>query len=509
MTPRLHEVDVGAIDAARLEPLIGAGRMARFERTAEVSRDALAGNSVLNVNSTAAGGGVAEMLQTLLAYARGAGVDARWLVIEGDPAFFAITKRIHNGLYGSPGDGGDLGEAERTHYERVLQRNVDELLAFIRPGDVVVIHDPQPAGLLAAAKSAGAGVVWRCHVGLDHPNEWSERSWEFLRPYLADADAMVFSRAAFAPGWVDPAQVHVIPPSIDPFSAKNEPISLWNARLALSYVGLLDGSIETPPAVPFARRDGSPGRINRRVDVVQTGPPAPTDAPLVVQISRWDRMKDMAGVMNGFVHHVDPSLGAHLLLCGPAVSGVADDPEAAEVLDECTDIWRGLPHAARSRVHLACIPMADPDENAAIVNAIQRHASVVVQKSLAEGFGLTVSEAMWKRKPVVASAVGGIVDQIEHGNHGLLVDDPADLQTFGAAVEALLRDREEAGRLAENAHQRVTDEFLGDRHLEQYALLFAQLPLSMSRGPSARAVPRAGRGPGSPSSPRGPAAGGR
>ncbi len=186
-------------------------------------------------------------------------------------------------------------------------------------------------------------------------------------------------------------------------------------------------------------------------------------------------MKDMAGVMKGFAQYVDPSLDAHLLLCGPVVTGVADDPEAAEVLDECTDLWRELPHAVRSRVHLACIPMADADENAAIVNAIQRHASVVVQKSLAEGFGLTVAEAMWKRKPVVASAVGGIVDQIEDGIHGLLVDDPADLRTFGAAVESLLRDREDAARLAENARQRVIDEFLGDRHLEQYGVLFAQL----------------------------------
>jgi trehalose synthase len=472
--PKLHEVEVQAIDAARLEPLIGAERMARFEQTAEVARETLGGSSVLNVNSTAAGGGVAEMLQTLLAYARGAGVDARWLVMEGDPAFFAITKRIHNGLYGSPGDGGELGSAEQSHFDRVGRENAEELLALIRPGDVVVIHDPQPAALVAAAKSSGARVVWRCHVGLDHPNEWSARSWEFLRPYLADADAVVVSRAAFAPPWADPARVHVIPPSIDPFSAKNEPFSLRNARLALLYVGLLDGAIETPPAVRFTRRDGSPGRIERRVDLVQTGPPAPGDAPLVVQVSRWDRMKDMAGVMSGFVQHVDPALGAHLLLCGPAVTGVADDPEAGEVLDECTSLWRKLPDAARSRVHLACIPMADPDENAAIVNAIQRHASVVVQKSLAEGFGLTVAEAMYKRKPVVAGAAGGIVDQIEDGTHGLLVD-PADLPAFGAAVESLLRDREFAGRLAENARDRVIDEFLGDRHLEQYARLFEQL----------------------------------
>ena len=473
--PRLYEVDVRAIDAARLEPLIGPERMARFDEAAELARTTLAGRPVLNINSTASGGGVAEMLQTLLAYARGAGINARWLVIEGDPAFFVITKRIHNGLYGSAGDGGPLGRAERRHFEHVLRHNAERLRAAVRPGDVVLIHDPQPAALVAAAKSGGARVVWRCHVGIDHSNEWSARAWEFLRPYLADADAVVVSRAAFAPPWADPARVHVIQPSIDPFSAKNEPISSENVRLILTYVGLLEDGTEGAPTVQFTRRDGSQGSMSRRVDLLETGPPPSAAVPLVVQISRWDRMKDMAGVMEGFVAHVDPALGAHLVLCGPAVTGVADDPEGAEVLDECLGLWRDLPAAARSRVHLACVPMSDLDENAAIVNALQRQASVVVQKSLAEGFGLTVAEAMWKERPVVASAVGGIVDQIEDGTHGLLVGDPKDLREFGAAVESLLRDPDEAGRLALNARRRVLDEFLGDRHLEQYGALFEQL----------------------------------
>jgi trehalose synthase len=471
---RLREVEVQALDAARLEPLIGFERMARYEAVAEATQALLAGRVVFNVNSTATGGGVAEMLQTLLAYGRGAGLDARWLVIDGDPRFFAITKRIHNGLYGEPGDGGELDRAERAHYEEVLRRNAEELLALVREDDVVLIHDPQPAGLAPALSRAGARVVWRCHVGADEPNEWTARSWSFLRPYLEHVDAFVFSRQAFAPSWADTARTHVIPPSIDPFSAKNEPISHRNVRLILGYVGLIGGDGDVP-AVPFTRRDGSPGRINRRVDVLQTGPPPAPDAPLVVQVSRWDWMKDMAGVMAGFAEHVDPSLGAHLLLAGPAVTGVADDPEAAEVLDECFALWRGLPHRARSRVHLACTPMADADEAASIVNALQRHASVVVQKSLAEGFGLTVAEAMWEARPVVASAVGGIVDQVVSGEHGLLVEDPRDLRSFGAAVETLLRDRGEAERLGTNARTRAGAEFLGDRHLEQYGRLLAQL----------------------------------
>jgi trehalose synthase len=245
-------------------------------------------------------------------------------------------------------------------------------------------------------------------------------------------------------------------------------------RLALGYVGLIGGDGDVPP-VPFTRRDGSPGRINRRVDILQTGPPPPRDAPLVVQVSRWDRMKDMPGVMAGFTEHVDPALGAHLVLSGPAVTGVADDPEAAEVLDECSELWRRLPHASRGRVHLACTPMADADEAASIVNALQRHAAVVVQKSIAEGFGLTVAEAMWKARPIVASAVGGIADQIVSGEHGLLVDEPRDLPAFGAAVETLLRDRGDAERLGENARLRATAEFLGDRHLEQYGRLLERL----------------------------------
>jgi trehalose synthase len=471
---RLKEVEVQALDAARLEPLIGPERMARYEAIAESTQRLLGGRAVLNVNSTATGGGVAEMLQTLLAYGRGAGLDVRWLVIEGDPAFFAITKRIHNGLYGSPGDAGPLGEAERRHYEDVARRNADELRALVRPGDVVLVHDPQPAGLVPALRRAGARVVWRCHVGCDRPNEWSERAGEFLRPYLEDADAFVFSRRAFAPRWAEDDRTHVIPPSIDPFSAKNEPISRRNVRLALGYVGLIGGDGEVP-AVPFTRRDGSPGRINRRVDILQTGPPPPPDAPLVVQVSRWDRMKDMLGVMTGFAEYVDPALGAHLVLSGPAVTAVADDPEAAEVLEECNALWRELPHVSRSRVHLACTPMADADEAASIVNALQRHAAVVVQKSIAEGFGLTVAEAMWKARPIVAAAVGGIADQIDSGAHGLLVDDPLDLHAFGSAVETLLADRAEAERLGENARARATAEFLGDRHLEQYGRLLARL----------------------------------
>lgn len=178
--------------------------------------------------------------------------------------------------------------------------------------------------------------------------------------------------------------------------------------------------------------------------------------------------------MHGFAEHVDAGTDAHLVLAGPAVTGVADDPESGEVLGECALAWRELPHARRRRVHLACTPMRDPGEAAAIVNALQRHAAVVVQKSLAEGFGLTVAEAMWKSRPIVASNLGGIADQIVDGEHGLLVDDPHDLAAFGAATKRLLDDADLARRLGANARSRAGEQFLPDRHLQGWASLIAR-----------------------------------
>ncbi|MGZ6977388.1 MAG: glycosyltransferase [Acidimicrobiia bacterium] len=470
----LHQVDIQALDPERLEELVGPERAERFEGAAAAARSLLDGRRVVNVNSTASGGGVAELLQTLLAYVRGVGIDAHWVVIEGDPEFFAITKRIHNHLYGSTGDGGPLGREEHVHYEDTLRRNAAELESYVRAGDVVILHDPQTAGLADAMHTSAARVVWRCHVGRDTPNHATEVGWAFLREYLDPADAFVFTRAEFAPDWIDRSLLHEIMPSIDPFCAKNEPLSPGAAQAILQYVGLLGGDGDASVA-SFVRRDGSPGRVERRVDILQTGPPPPPETPLVVQLSRWDRIKDMEGVLHAFATHVDRSFGAHLMLVGPVVHGVTDDPEGGTVLDECVDAWQALPHSARTRIHLACVPMQDPDEGAIIVNALQRHATVVTQKSLAEGFGLTVVEAMWKRRPVVATRVGGIVNQIVDGESGLLVDDPHDLDAFGAAVNRLLADPALAERIGANAYERAHWEFLGDSHLEHYAGLFASL----------------------------------
>ncbi len=471
---RIQEVQLQGLDPERLAPIIGPERAERFREIASLAREKLAGRRILNVNSTATGGGVAEMLQTLLAYVRGVGIDAPWAVIHGTPEFFAITKRIHNGLHRSPGDGGELGAAEHEIYEKVTAENATQLRELVRPGDVVLLHDPQTAGLVAPMQQAGAFVVWRCHVGSDDHNECVERSWEFLHPYLEGADRFVFTREHFAPEWANDGRLAIIPPSIDPFSPKNQDMAPEVAHAILGDTGLLTG-VDEGTVATFTRRDGSPGRVDRHADILQTGPPPHIDERLVVQVSRWDRLKDMLGVMQGFERHIVADTEAHLVLAGPNVSGVTDDPEGAEVLDECVEAWRDFPHAVRSRIHLACLPMADVDENAAIVNALQRHADVVTQKSLAEGFGLTVSEALWKARPFVGTRVGGIPDQVTDGEDGLLIDDGTDLEAFGDAVVRLLSDDDLAARLGANAHERARRDFLGDRHLAQYAALFDNL----------------------------------
>ena len=459
----ISKVESRPIDPRRLEPIIGRERVDELIGKAEAIRALIGSRRIVNINSTATGGGVAEMLATLLGYVRGIGLEAEWIVIAGDPEFFAITKRIHNGLYGAPGDGGELEEHERAIYERTTAANLEMVRRGVRKSDIVIVHDPQPAGLIAPLAALGAHVIWRCHVGHDGTNEWTGRAWRFLRPYVEMAHAHVFSRESFAPDWIDRARLRAIPPSIDPFAPKNADLEPREVLALLSGAGLLDDVGVRPDA-----------RVRHPADVVHDGRLPDLRTPLVVQVSRWDRMKDMVGVLEGFARNVH-DVAAQLVLAGPAVAGVSDDPEGEEVWQETLSAWAALGPAARARVLLACVPMEDPVENALVINALQRHAAVVVQKSLAEGFGLTVAEAMWKTRPVVASAVGGIVDQVIHEETGLLVDDPHDLEAFGAAVERLLRDRAEAERLARNGRRHIERNFIGDRHLLQYAELLAEL----------------------------------
>jgi trehalose synthase len=457
---------------ARLESVIGAQRYRRLRDAASQFREKLGGRCIWNVNSTAVGGGVAEMLQGLVGYVSDLDIPIQWLVIGGDAQFFATTKRLHNRIHGTVGDGGPLGPAEAEHYAAVLAANSAELVDRVRPGDLVLLHDPQTAGLTEALVAAGAKVVWRCHIGVDGENDQTRAAWEFLRPYLAGAHGYVFSRQQYVPSWLPGGSTRIIPPSIDPFSAKNQELDPETVRAILTTIGVVNDGVKYEPG-GFVRGDGTAGLVTRPASVVGNGRPDPAD-PVVVQVSRWDRLKDMPGVMRGFADQVVPAGDGYLMLVGPSVAEVDDDPEGAEVYAECMALWRDLPARAQDRILLVTLPLEDVDENAAMVNALQRHAMVIAQKSLAEGFGLTVAEGMWKGRPVVGSAVGGILDQIVEGT-GVLLPDPADLAGFGSAVRRLLDDPEETARMGRAAHDYVHQAFLGDRHLLQYAELFGTL----------------------------------
>jgi trehalose synthase len=479
-----HEVEISPMDPSRFHAVLPPDRMAAIEQGAQEARELLDGRVVWNVNTTAHGGGVVELLRPLLGYARGAGVDARWIVIDGTPDFFTITKRLHNRLHGALGDGVPLDDEARRIYESVLAQNVEELSGRIRHGDVVVVHDPQPAGMIESFRAAGASVIWRCHIGLDEPNDLVREAWAFLYPYVVRADVYVFSREQFVWDGLDRDRTVVIHPSIDAFSPKNVDIDADTVDAVLRASGVISDGQEPGP-VTFERQDGTPGRVERRAKMVEDQR-LRADVPVVLQVSRWDELKDPLGVIRGFAEHVPAESGAHLVYAAPDVEAVADDPEGALVLHEAIALRERLPAEARSRIHLASLPMEDDEENATIVNALQRHARVIVQKSLAEGFGLTVAEAMWKARPVVASRVGGIQDQIVDGETGLLLDDPRDLAAYGAAVSALLADRPRAEQMGQRARERVRDRFISVRSLLDYlAVVRRVLGADAERAPEA------------------------
>ncbi|HEU4462884.1 MAG TPA: glycosyltransferase, partial [Solirubrobacterales bacterium] len=262
------------------------------------------------------------------------------------------------------------------------------------------------------------------------------------------ADAYVFSRREYLWDGLDQRRAWFMPPVIDPFSPKNEE---------------LDG--ERVAAVLAA--------VAEKATIVEQAP-VPDEAPVVTQVSRWDRLKDPRGLLEVFEHHLQhPS--AHLVLVGPDSAGVSDDPEGAAVYQEVAEHWRGMSEACRARSHLVSLPMTDLAENARMVNALQRRAVVIVQKSLAEGFGLTVAEAMWKARPVVASRVGGIQDQVADGRTGILVDDPHDLPAFAQAIETVLGDRDRCEAMGRAGQERVRDNYLAVDRLREYVGLVESL----------------------------------
>src|SRR3954453_15766436 len=213
----MHEVLIDPVPLQRLGRLLTSERAERLEAAARAAGKLLNGRVVWNVNATAQGGGVAEILQALLAYGRGAGIDTRWRVLGADPEFFAITKRLHNRRHGSRGDGGELGEAERRHDLEVSRANLAAAADLVRPGDIVLLHDPQTAGMVTGLRDLGGTVVWRCHIGADTATPVTEAGWAFLREFVEPADAVIFSRIEYVPEWVANDKVWVIPPSLDPF----------------------------------------------------------------------------------------------------------------------------------------------------------------------------------------------------------------------------------------------------------------------------------------------------
>lgn len=372
----------------------------------------LKGRTVQMVNSTAVGGGVAEILNRLVPLAQELEIPIRWEVLTGGEDFYAVTKAFHNALHGSP------YKATARDFEIFLAYNEMNRERLRFDCEFTVIHDPQPAALIDARKDHSGHWIWRCHIDLSHPNL---DVWNFLSPYVSRHDGAIFSSPEFARQL--PIPQYLFYPSIDPLSEKN--------------------------------RDLEPAFIASVLDRYQIDP----KRPILTQISRFDRLKDPVGVVRAY-RIVKRYFDCQLVLAG---GGASDDPEGTIVLQETLHEADGDPD-----VHVIELPAAAPLE----VNALQRASTIVLQKSLREGFGLTVAEALWKKKPVVASAVGGIPTQIIHKHTGLLSH-----SVEGAAyqIRFLLSHPEIAARLGENGHKHVKENFVITQNLKNYLVLFLSL----------------------------------
>lgn len=440
--------------------------------TLGTARAALGDRTVWQVNSTSDGGGVAELLYAFLRRHNTAGITTRWLVADAAPEFFALTKRIYFKIYGTDRDTAPFSPEERALYARVTREHAEGVAGFVRPGDLVVLHDPQTLGLAAHLRAAGAIVVWQCHLGSLTTDVHTAQAWDFLDPWLRDPDGYVFSHPRYVPAEVDRARTRVILPAIDPHSPKNRELDPAQVRTVLDGIGLTP--VSGRPDTLAAEAGREPGWLARLARVEQDVP-LPPDAPVVLQVSRWDTLKDMAGVLTAFTDEVAVVPGAHLVLQGPDPLAIADDPGGAEVFQRVQDQRARLPRGIRERVHLVATAGDDLEGTAFVVNALQRRASVVTQKSIREGFGLTITEGMWKRRPVVAPAVGAIPEQVIDDRTGMLVADPLDLAGFGRAVRDLLRETERAERIGAAGRDHCARRFLLDRQLGEYAEFFARL----------------------------------
>jgi trehalose synthase len=372
----------------------------------------LQGIRIVHVNSTSEGGGVAEILSWMVPLMRDLGLEASWRVIRGTPDFFAVTKSIHNGLQGKEVS---LSKRDWDRVHEVNAENYSDLKDDLESADIVVIHDPQPAPLLGLCPKRKGRWIWRAHIDISRP---ARAVWRTLRSYVEKYDASIFSMNQFAQ--ILPHPQFIIAPSINPLSEKN--VDLDQAEL----------------------------------DRVMVEYGLDPERPLLVQVSRFDRFKDPVGVINAY-HLVRKVLPVQLVLAG---GGASDDPEGSAILEEVREAAGDDPD-----IHVLLLP---PDAHRT-VNALQRLADIIIQKSTREGFGLTVTEGLWKGKPVIGGDVGGIQLQVLNHYTGYLVNTPE-----GAAhrVRYLLHHPETMRAMGEAAREFVRENFLLTRHLREYLTLF-------------------------------------
>jgi trehalose synthase len=461
----------------------------RVEAAAVLPR--LAGRTVWMVNSAAQGGGVAEMLVSMVSLLRDLGVHTEWVVIGSrEPAFFTLTKRIHNLIHGA----GDprLGKVEQELFERVNRENADEMAALISPGDVLLVHDPQPLPLAGLLRTKVPIVtIWRSHIGLDEENQATRSAWEFLAPYLDAYDHAVFSAPEYIPERLA-GRSSVIFPGIDPLAPKNCELSLRGAVEVLCTGGLVvcPGPTVDPPYPDQVQRvlpDGRAAPANAMEDI------GLLTRPIVTQVSRWDRLKGFRPLLEAFaalkqsvyggdktadpVHRRRLDL-ARLVLAGPETESIQDDPEAQEVFAELRGVYVALHPAIQDDIAIVTLPMRSREQNALLVNALQRSSSLVVQNSLREGFGLTIAEAMWKRIPVLSNTRAlGPRTQIRDRLDGRLIEDPTDLSQLEHALDEMLANPDARQEWGRNGQRRVHELFLVTSQLRSWGRLLSRVPL--------------------------------
>jgi trehalose synthase len=477
----------GLEDAAEYAFL--ADSIEALRREAEPVAAAMRGRTLWMINSTAQGGGVSEMLPGMISHFRELGLDAEWAIIEShDPGFFHVTKNLHNLLHGEGNP--RLDASQRELYEAVNRENAAALLEEVKDGDVLVVHDPQPmplAGLLSTERR-DLRTVWRCHIGLDVDTPKTRAGWDFLEPYAADYEHAVFSAPEYMAPYFE-GRSSIIYPSLDPLTAKNRPLHVQEVVAILERSGLL--TEPGPRVLPqFGRLvtrlqgDGSfrPARQSEDLGLLTR--------PVVTQVSRWDRLKGFLPLMQGFARF---KLGleeqppedelesrrlrlTRLVLAGPELDSIADDPEGVEVVEELTRAYAELPAGVRDDVAVLALPMADPEENALIVNALQRVSTVVVQNSLREGFGLTITEAMWKGVPVLSNTRAcGPRQQVRDHVDGRLISNPRSAEEIGGALRSMLRHPERTERMGRAAQRQVHDHFLTYRQMTHWLRLLGRM----------------------------------